>query len=133
MKRYIVVTEAVKVGLQKQFKVGERSVHNALTYDARRGHSYTAKRIREAALKNDGVAMADGCLEMETIHFADGTMKHFFPRGTVMTVYRNGTVTIEKNGKTVQTQQCPGMIDQYEALQREAAKIDGLNKVTVLK
>ena len=133
MKRKIVVTAEVKQKLMKQFGAGERSLFNALTYDERRGNSATAKRIRESAMKNGGVSMADDCLDMETIHLADGTMRQFFPRGTVMTVYRNGSVIIEKNGKLVKTQLCLGLLEDFEELQREAVKIDGVERVTVLR
>ncbi|MBF1591087.1 MAG: hypothetical protein HXO19_08325 [Prevotella shahii] len=133
MKRKIVVTAEVKQKLMKQFGAGERSLFNALMYDERRGNSPTAKRIRESAMKNGGVSMADDCLDMETIHLADGTMRQFFPRGTVMTVFRNGVVTIEKNGRLVKKEQCPGLIDDYEELQRLAAKVDGAERVTVLR
>ena len=102
MKRKIVVTAEVKQKLMKQFGAGERSLFNALTYDERRGNSPTAKRIRESAMKNGGVSMADDCLDMETVHL-------------------------------VKKEQCPGLIDDYEELQRLAAKVDGAERVTVLR
>lgn len=133
MKRKIVVTDEIKQKLMKQFKASERSIYNALTYDERRGNSPLAMRIREAAMKNGGVSMADDCIDVDTIHLTDGTMKQFFPRGTVMTVYRNGSVIIEKNGKLVKTQLCLGLLEDFEELQREAVKIDGVERVTVLR
>ena len=75
MKRKIVVTDEVKQKLMKQFKASERSLYNALTYDERRGNSPLAMRIREAAMKNGGVSMADDCIDVDTIHLTDGTMK----------------------------------------------------------
>ena len=42
-------------------------------------------------------------------------------------------MTIEKNGRLVKKEQCPGLIDDYEELQRLAAKVDGAERVTVLR
>ena len=48
-------------------------------------------------------------------------------------MFRNGVVTIGKNGRLEKKAECTGLIDDYEELQRLAAKVDGAERVTVLR
>lgn len=51
MRKYIQVSDMQREMIMKVFKVGKKSVYNALNYDPRRGGTDTARRIRQMARK----------------------------------------------------------------------------------
>ena len=86
MKRQIAVSKADRQFLMKLFKVTERAVFNALALDKPGNDLH--KRIRKAALNRGGVVMLT-LPEMETLHFADGTMYQMLPNGAHLEFYRD--------------------------------------------
>lgn len=83
MKRFIAVTKENREFLAKTFKVTDRTVWNALTFDANKGNTTTAKRIRKVAIERGGVTMVE-LQEMETFHDADGHMRQYMPNGVLI-------------------------------------------------
>lgn len=86
MKRQIAVSKTDRQFLMKLFKVTERTVFNALALD--NPSSDLRKKIRKAAMNRGGVVMVTSP-EMETLHFADGTMYQTLPNGAHLEFYRD--------------------------------------------
>ena len=80
MKKYIHVTKEVRQELAKVFKVGDRTVRNALLFDKDRGDTDCAKRIRMFALQKGGIVMAV-VPEVEVLYDYDGMISQYFPNG----------------------------------------------------
>lgn len=64
----------------KAFKVGPKTVANALYFSKERGFSDTSERIRKLALERGGVVM-NVVPECETIFDHKGNMYQYFPNG----------------------------------------------------
>lgn len=80
MKKYIHVTKEVRQELAEVFKVGDRTVRNALLFDKDRGDTDCAKRIRMFALQKGGIVMAV-VPEVEVLYDYDGMISQYFPNG----------------------------------------------------
>ena len=112
MKRYIVVSDTERERLVRVYKVNARTVYNALTYssDKGRGFTDTAKRIREDALRHGGIIMNGDCVEMETLHFHDGTIVQVFPADREIRIER-GKASLYKKGVLIKEVVTP-LIDE---------------------
>lgn len=119
MKRYIVTSKTEKERLERVFKVGARTISNALSFDKDKGYTATAKAIREDALKHGGVIMNGDCVEMETIHFHDGTIVQVFP-GERMIEIKGDKAVLTKKGEVVKVLYTP-LISELEKLHKELA------------
>ena len=71
MKKYIDVTREIRQDIMAAFNVTGKMVYYALNYDAKRGESDKAKRIRVYAKQKGGIVMVEAP-EVETIHDAEG-------------------------------------------------------------
>ena len=132
MKKYIVVSKEDDKKLINTYKVSDKTVYNALNYNAERGFSKKAEAIRETAMANGGVLMFDDCKGIETLHFADGTMRQCLPGEIIITVEKNGQGTVTKRGTVVKRFQSP-LIDEYEKLQNEVSPFISDHTATVLR
>ena len=83
MKKYIDVTREVRQDIMAAFNVTGKMVYYALNFDAKRGESDKAKRIRVYAKQKGGIVMIVAP-EVETIHDADGYMRQYFPNGAMI-------------------------------------------------
>ena len=83
MKKYIHVTKEVRQELAEVFKVGDRAVWNALSFDKERGETDRAKRIRMFALQKGGIVMVVSP-EMETLHDSDDYMRQYLPNDVML-------------------------------------------------
>ncbi len=81
MKQYIQVTKEARRNLMRIFGCTERMVFFALHFDAKRGNSGLATRIRRMAVENGGVLMVKDVPAMETLHDHDGRIRQYFPNG----------------------------------------------------
>ncbi|MBQ6377621.1 MAG: hypothetical protein IJJ56_02345, partial [Prevotella sp.] len=79
----------------------ETTVRNALRYDAKKGQTETAVKIRAMALQNGGVPSIT-LPECETIHDErNGTMTQTFGNGAVLTIDKStGNAKVDYKGKT---------------------------------
>lgn len=103
MKKYIDVTKEVRQEIMATFKVTERMVFYALRFDAKRGESEKAKRIRIFAKQKGGVMMVE-IPEVETIHDANGYMRQYFPNGAMIECNKaNGNVDVFFKGKKMKS------------------------------
>lgn len=95
MKKYIHVTKEVRQELAKVFKVGDRTVRNALLFDKDRGDTDCAKRIRMFALQKGGIVMAV-VPEVEVLYDYDGMISQYFPNGAKLETDKStGNTTIK--------------------------------------
>ena len=119
MKRYIVVSNSEKERLMNVYKASKQTLYNALTFstDKGRGFTATAKRIREDALQHGGVLMNDECIEMETLHFHDGTIVQVFPADREIRI-SGDKARLYKQGKLIKEMATP-LIAELERLQDE--------------
>lgn len=83
MKKYIHVTKEVRQELAEVFKVCDRAVWNALSFDKERGETDRAKRIRKFALQKGGIVMVVSP-EMETLHDSDDYMRQYLPNDVML-------------------------------------------------
>lgn len=88
MKKYIHVTKEVRQELTKVFKVGDRTVRNALLFDKERGDTDCAKRIRMFALQKGGIMMTV-VPEVEVLYDYDGMISQYFPNGAKIETDKN--------------------------------------------
>ena len=88
MKKYIHVTKEVRQELAKVFKVGDRTVRNALLFDKERGDTDCAKRIRMFALQKGGIMMTV-VPEVEVLYDYDGMISQYFPNGAKIETDKN--------------------------------------------
>lgn len=58
MKKYIHITKENREFLMKAFGVTGKTVQNAVRFDAERGDTDLAKKIRKVALERGGIVMA---------------------------------------------------------------------------
>ena len=65
------------------FKVTGRTVDNALRFDAERGNTDLARKIRKVAMEHGGIVMVVSP-EAETLFDADGYMRQYLPNGVLL-------------------------------------------------
>ena len=103
MKKYIDVTKEVRQDIMAAFKVTGKMVYYALNFDAKRGESEKAKRIRVYAKQKGGVVMVVKP-EVETIHDANGYMRQYFPNGAMIECNKaNGNVDVFYKGQKMKS------------------------------
>lgn len=103
MKKYIDVTREVRQDIMAAFKVTGKMVYYALNFDAKRGESEKAKRIRVYAKQKGGVVMVV-TPEVETIHDANGYMRQYFPNGAMIECNKaNGNVDVFYKGQKMKS------------------------------
>lgn len=124
MKRYIRVKREDREFIAKAFDITEKSVFNALTYDAKRGNTDLAKRVRKLAMERGGIIMVDAP-ELETIHDAGGIMKQRFANGAELIVNKEtGSVTLWEKGMLTPTKTWDNpTIKRFERIQRLVAQL----------
>lgn len=83
MKRYIHIQKADREFILNLFKVTGRTVDNALRFDAERGNTYLARKIRKVAMEHGGIVMVVSP-EAETLFDADGYMRQYLPNGVLL-------------------------------------------------
>ena len=89
MERRIKVSDDLRRKIAKTFGVTETTVRSALRYDAKKGQTDTAVKIRVMALKNGGVVTVS-LPECETIHDEkNGTMVQTFGNGAKLVLDKN--------------------------------------------
>lgn len=101
MEKRIKVRGDLRRKIAKAFGVTETTVRNALRYDAKKGQTETAVKIRAMALQNGGVPSIT-LPECETIHDErNGTMTQTFGNGAVLTIDKStGNAKVDYKGKT---------------------------------
>lgn len=82
-QRYIHLQKEDRLLIAKTFGVTEKTVLNALQFDAKRGNTDTAKRIRKMAMEHRGIIMVQ-VPEWETLFDADRYMRQYFPNGVLL-------------------------------------------------
>lgn len=83
MKRYIHIQKADREFILNFFKVTGRTVDNALRFDAERGNTDLARKIRKVAMEHGGIVMVVSP-EAETLFDADGYMRQYLPNGVLL-------------------------------------------------
>ena len=83
MKRYIHIQKADREFILNLFKVTGRTVDNALRFDAERGNTDLARKIRKEAMEHGGIVMVVSP-EAETLFDADGYMRQYLPNGVLL-------------------------------------------------
>lgn len=83
MKRYIHIQKAGREFILNLFKVTGRTVDNALRFDAERGNTDLARKIRKVAMEHGGIVMVVSP-EAETLFDADGYMRQYLPNGVLL-------------------------------------------------
>ena len=83
MKRYIHIQKADREFILNLFKVSGRTVDNALRFDAERGNTDLARKIRKVAMEHGGIVMVVSP-EAETLFDADGYMRQYLPNGVLL-------------------------------------------------
>lgn len=83
MKRYIHIQKADREFILNLFKVTDRTVDNALRFDAERGNTDLARKIRKVAMEHGGIVMVVSP-EAETLFDADGYMRQYLPNGVLL-------------------------------------------------
>ena len=101
MKKYIHVTKENREGLARIFDVTDRMVWYALSFDAAKGWTDLAQRIRKAALERGGIVMVE-CAEVETLFDADGYIRQYMPNGAMLEISKeNGNGVVLYRGERV--------------------------------
>lgn len=83
MKKYIHIQKADREFILNLFKVTGRTVDNALRFDAERGNTDLARKIRKVAMEHGGIVMVVSP-EAETLFDADGYMRQYLPNGVLL-------------------------------------------------
>lgn len=121
MKKYIHVTKEVRQELAKVFKVGDRTVRNALLFDKERGDTDCAKRIRMFALQKGGIMMTV-VPEVEVLYDYDGMISQYFPNGAKIETDKNtGDTDLFYKGERV---------DRWENI--KMSEMDGIQRLAEL-
>lgn len=98
MKRYIHVKKEDRVFIAEAFGITEKSVFNALTYDAKRGNTELAKRVRKLAMDRGGIIMVEAP-EGEVFHDSDNYMREYLPGGVLIELSKtDGSGVVFKKG-----------------------------------
>lgn len=82
-KRFIHIKKADREFIMKALNVTSRTVQNALRFDAERGNTDLAKRIRKLAMERGGIVMNESP-EMETLHDSDNYMRQYLPNEVML-------------------------------------------------
>lgn len=85
MKRYIHVTKEVREFLAKVFKVTDRTVWYAITFEK---DNQLHRKIQMLAIKKGGILMNE-LPALETFHDHDGYMRQYFPNGAMLELSKN--------------------------------------------
>lgn len=126
MKKYIHVTKEVRQELAKVFKVGDRTVRNALLFDNERGDTDCAKRIRMFALQKGGIMMTV-VPEVEVLYDYDGMISQYFPNGAKIETDKNtGDTDLFYKGERVARWENIKM-SEMDGIQRLAELINAKN------
>lgn len=80
MKRYIHVTKDVREFLAKAFKVTDRTVWYAITFEK---DNQLHRKIQMLALKKGGILMNE-LPALETFHDHDGYMRQYLPNDAIL-------------------------------------------------
>lgn len=80
MKRYIHVTKEVREFLAKVFKVTDRTVWYAITFEK---DNQLHRKIQMLAIKKGGILMNE-LPALETFHDHDGYMRQYLPNGALL-------------------------------------------------
>ena len=83
MKRYIHIQKADREFILNLFKVTGRTVDNALRFDAERGNTDLARKIRKVAMEHGGIVMVVSP-EDETLFDADGYKRQYLPNAVLL-------------------------------------------------
>lgn len=83
MKKYIHIKREDREFIAKAFGITERSVFNAIRFDDRRGETELARKVRKLAMERGGIVMVE-IPEIETLHDADGYMRHYLPNDVLL-------------------------------------------------
>lgn len=120
MKRYIHIKKEDREFIMRSFGITEQSVMNALNFDAKRGNSDTAKRVRRLAMARGGIIMVE-VPEGELFHDSDNYMREYLPGKVLIELSKtDGCGVVFKNGvrmrsyKNVSLTDIPG-IQAYAA------------------
>lgn len=103
MKRYIHIQKADREFILNLFKVTGRTVDNALRFDAERGNTDLARKIRKVAMEHGGIVMVVSP-EAETLFDADGYMRQYLPNGVLLELEKeagNGGCNVYLKGDMV--------------------------------
>lgn len=126
MKKYIHVTKEVRQELAKVFKVGDRTVRNALLFDKERGDTDCAKCIRMFALQKGGIMMTV-VPEVEVLYDYDGMISQYFPNGAKIETDKNtGDTDLFYKGERVARWENIKM-SEMDGIQRLAELINAKN------
>lgn len=132
MKKYIHVTKEVRQELAKVFKVGDRTVRNALLFDKDRGDTDCAKRIRMFALQKGGIVMAV-VPEVEVLYDYDGMISQYFPNGAKLETHKStGNTELFYKGECVSRWDNIKLRDM-DNIQQLAAQLTPKNLDTMLQ
>ena len=100
-QRFIHLDKPGREFIMKAFKVGPKTVANALYFSKEKGFSDTSERIRRLALERGGVVM-NVVPECETIFEANGVMRQTFQNGALVEADKNtGEVDVWFKGEKV--------------------------------
>ena len=121
MDKRIKVSDDLRRKIAKTFGVTETTVRNALRYDAKKGQTETAVKIRMMAVQNGGVPTIS-LPECETIHDKkNGTMVQTFGNGAVLIIDKStGNARVDYKGETRMRQENI-LVTQIYVLQEYAA------------
>lgn len=132
MKKYIHVTKEIRQELAKVFKVGDRTVRNALLFDKERGDTDCAKRIRMFALQKGGIMMTV-VPEVEVLYDYDGMISQYFPNGAKIETDKNtGNTELYYKGECV-ARWDNIMLREMDGIQRLAEVINAKNVDSLFK
>lgn len=121
-RKFVAITKEMREKLVKIFRCTERSIWNALNYDAERGHTEQARKIRKAAYEMGGVEMLVAP-EIETMHDADGYMRQYLPNGSMLELSKqDGSCTIYYKGEPMHRYENV-LVSEIEQLQKTAAEM----------
>lgn len=122
MKRYIHVQKADREFIMKAFGVTEQMVSYALRYDAKRGNSDLAKRIRKLARERGGIAMVEA-KEWEVLHDADGYIRCYLGDVLVELSKNEPIGDVYKDGKKVKHFERVIGVNEIESIKDWAAAL----------
>lgn len=122
MDKRIKVSDDLRRKIAKTFGVTETTVRSALRYDAKKGQTETAVKIRMMALENGGVPTVS-LPECECIHDeVKGLMVQTFRNGAVLVIdKRTGDAEVKDPKGIVRLREKGIMVDRIYVLQEYAA------------
>ncbi len=119
MKKYIHIKREDREFIAKLFKVTDRTVHNAIRFDEKRGNTVLAKKIRKVALERGGITMVVAP-EVETFWDSDNVGRQYFPNGALVELDRNdGRAYVIFKGDTVKVYENV-MLSEIQGIQQYA-------------